>query len=520
MTRLFWQSLLAAPVAIGAALVSTNAIAVQAASIDATGFKAASPESTTSVSASEAVPPEDIPGVNPLEQEPVQLAQITSVSQLSDVLPSDWAYQALQSLVEQYGCIQGYPDRTFRGNSPLTRYEFAAGLNACLDVLTQLGSNSLDPDDLATIRRLQEEFQAELNTLRGRVDALEADVAELEANQFSTTTTFRGQVDFHLGAPLDPYISSVGPETSPTFNSRAMLDFNTSFSGEDLLFVRLQATSGGQPFTDFRGFKEASGLAPGASTLDVVLEDLFYRFPVGDRLDITLAGTGLNSDEYVRTITPFAYSVADAGNPQYLDIGMGGGAGVGISFAFAENLVLDAGYTVNTTGSADPAIGIFQGSSTGGGQSYGASLSYIPEGFLNLSVTYLHGDGANAFAGGPTFGGAVDTFGGQVALDFGGFTVSGYGAYTTFSGGNDFNWLAGIAFNDLFMEGSQLGIYAGQLPQRAVNITGNPFVVEGYYHIPFNQFLSITPAIIYGDANNGSTDDSTIYGAIRTTFRF
>ena len=35
------------------------------------------------------------------------------------------------------------------------------------------------------ICRLQEEFAAELATIRGRVDTLEADVAELEANQFS-----------------------------------------------------------------------------------------------------------------------------------------------------------------------------------------------------------------------------------------------------------------------------------------------------------------------------------------------
>jgi len=34
---------------------------------------------------------------------------------------------------------------------------------------------------------LQEEFAAELATLRGRVDTLEARSAELEANQFSTT---------------------------------------------------------------------------------------------------------------------------------------------------------------------------------------------------------------------------------------------------------------------------------------------------------------------------------------------
>lgn len=61
------------------------------------------------------------------------MAQVTSVSQLSDVQPTDWAFQALQSLVKRYGCIAGYPDGTYRGNRALTRYEFAAGLNACLD---------------------------------------------------------------------------------------------------------------------------------------------------------------------------------------------------------------------------------------------------------------------------------------------------------------------------------------------------------------------------------------------------
>ncbi|HEY9662689.1 MAG TPA: iron uptake porin, partial [Allocoleopsis sp.] len=65
-------------------------------------------------------------------------AQVTSISQLSDVQPSDWAFQALQSLVERYGCIAGYPDGTYRGQSALTRFEFAAGLNACLDRISEL----------------------------------------------------------------------------------------------------------------------------------------------------------------------------------------------------------------------------------------------------------------------------------------------------------------------------------------------------------------------------------------------
>ncbi|MEL6322393.1 MAG: iron uptake porin, partial [Cyanobacteria bacterium J06626_14] len=128
------------------------------------------------------------------------MGQVTSVSQLSDVEPTDWAFQALQSLVERYGCIAGYPDGTYRGNRAMTRFEFAAGLNACLDRINELIAAGLadkvSREDLAVLQRLQEEFAAELATLRGRVDALEARTAELEANQFSTTTKLRGEVIF------------------------------------------------------------------------------------------------------------------------------------------------------------------------------------------------------------------------------------------------------------------------------------------------------------------------------------
>ncbi|MFN5978733.1 MAG: iron uptake porin, partial [Pseudanabaena sp.] len=74
-----------------------------------------------------------------LKQEIQKQAQnVTSVSQLSDVKPTDWAFTALQSLVERYGCIAGYPDRTFRGKQATSRYEFAAGLNACLDKINEI----------------------------------------------------------------------------------------------------------------------------------------------------------------------------------------------------------------------------------------------------------------------------------------------------------------------------------------------------------------------------------------------
>jgi hypothetical protein len=63
------------------------------------------------------------------------LGQVTSISQFRDVSPTEWSFDALRNLVENYGCIVGYPDRTFRGDRALTRNEFAAGLSACLTQL-------------------------------------------------------------------------------------------------------------------------------------------------------------------------------------------------------------------------------------------------------------------------------------------------------------------------------------------------------------------------------------------------
>ena len=169
-----WKSLLASPAIFACTLVFGGAAVAQETS--------ATPEMKQA---------ENINQDNPM-------AQVNSVSQLSDVQPTDWAFQALQSLVERYGCIAGYPNGTYRGNRAMTRYEFAAGLNACLERVNELIATAttdlVKKQDLATLQRLQEEFPTELATLRGRVDVVEAKNAELQANQFSTTTKLTGEV--------------------------------------------------------------------------------------------------------------------------------------------------------------------------------------------------------------------------------------------------------------------------------------------------------------------------------------
>ncbi len=220
-------------------------------------------------SSAKAEPPRDtVQDNNPM-------AQVTSVSQLSDVQPTDWAFQALQSLVERYGCIAGYPDGTYRGNRALTRYEFAAGLNACLDRINELiataTTNLVSKEDLIAIAQLREQFAAELATLRGRIDVLEASTAELEANQFSTTTKLSGLVwanvtgafagedvlleSTELAPPASfggvvarraardavtgrPVTATRTDDPNVTLSNLVWLNFNTSFRGKDKIRVK------------------------------------------------------------------------------------------------------------------------------------------------------------------------------------------------------------------------------------------------------------------------------------------
>ncbi|HEY9763659.1 MAG TPA: S-layer homology domain-containing protein [Trichocoleus sp.] len=105
-----------------------------------------------------------------------ELAQVTSDSPATlypslDVPPDHWASEAVRSLITNYGCLAGYPDGTFRGDQTLTRNEFAAGMNSCLDVISglvqeQQQANAAEREQL--IQSMQE-LQNDLDELEGRV---------------------------------------------------------------------------------------------------------------------------------------------------------------------------------------------------------------------------------------------------------------------------------------------------------------------------------------------------------------
>jgi Carbohydrate-selective porin, OprB family/S-layer homology domain len=304
------------------------------------------------------------------------MAQVTSVSQLTDVKPTDWAFQALQSLVERYGCIAGYPDRTYRGNRAMTRYEFAAGVNACMDRVNELiaaaTADQVKKEDLATLQKLQEEFAAELATLRGRVNALEAKTATLEKQQFSTTTKLRGEVITFLA-------DAFGADASAANNTiaiyRARLEFNTSFTGKDVLRTRLEAANlqnlnAGNPNIDnvsggFGSPQRFGSTFPGAfsdetrllaappsvfdNTNDLRLHDLSYNFSIGDRINVAIAaGTTDPPSLGLDPVTPlwdFATgSISNFANSNPIYYPLTNRAALGVNFKISEAFTLVAGY--------------------------------------------------------------------------------------------------------------------------------------------------------------------------------
>jgi len=495
--------------------------------------------------------------------------QVTSVSQLSDVRPTDWAFQALQSLVERYGCIAGYPDGTFRGNRAMTRYEFAAGLNACLDKVTELikgGTGNLaTKEDLASIQKLQEEFAAELATLRGRVDALEARTAELEANQFSTTTKLNGEVIFALtGIAGGDNANGHAADKTTAFGSRVRLNFDTSFSGKDLLRTRLQVLNLGAFSTNNTNTAEGElrfNAGPfGTASNTVALDALLYQFPIGKSTTVILEANAGAADDFTNTVNPYfdgdggsgALSNFGTRNPIYY---LTGGSGIALRHQFGEKIELSLGYLASNAANPTRGNGLFNGP-------YGglAQLTFKPSDSIALGLTYVNsynfvtGTGSNAsnfprlgsfgFVGSSDLPVSSNSYGAEASWRLNrGFAIGGWAGYTnqrilsnlaTSTGSVQrgdqkiWNWAVTLAFPDLLKEGNVAGILVGMEP-RVTSSTNSTLPkdkdtslhVEGFYQFKLSDNISVTPGLIWltaPDHNNKNSD--LVIGVVRTTFTF
>ncbi|AFZ17260.1 iron uptake porin [Allocoleopsis franciscana] len=339
------------------------------------------------------------------ENNPDSLDQVTNVSQLRDVSPGDWAFEALRSLVERYGCIAGYPDGTYRGNRSLTRYEFAAGLNACLQQIERLisssGEESVRREDLVTLQRIIGEFAPELAALRGRVDGIEERTNELELTQFSTTTKLDGEAIFGVaGIASGDDIFGESADNVWIFGSRARLNLETSFTGRDLLRTRLQAV-GLETFTPrTQTFEGNLAFAGEDANNNVEIDALLYSFPISSSTQVVLMANGGAADDFASTVN---FLDGDGGfgaltrfgtrNPIYYLVE---GSGIGIRQQLGKTFELSLGYLAGDAGNPASGGGLFNGP-------YGAmaQLVYKPSDRFQIGLTYINSYNRETLTGSP-----------------------------------------------------------------------------------------------------------------------
>jgi hypothetical protein len=526
--------------------------------------------------------------------------QVTSITQFSDVYPTDWAYQALSNLIERYGCVAGYPNGTYRGNRAMTRFEAAALLNACLDRVTEV------TDEL---KRLMKEFEKELAILKGRVDGLEARVGELEATQFSTTTKLDAQTSFVIGAnsfggnlkfskkevaAIDRRFPVDGSDTpgqagsnlllasgdqgtafptrksysdyaaerfgATTFNYDTQINFNTSFTGKDLLTTTIRAGNFGQSTflagpTTLSTLEVASESDAGANI--VFIDKIFYSAPIGS--DFTfIIGANVGQDDMM-PMWPSVYPQGDAntvldvltlnGAPGAYNKTQGPGAALNFEkngFVLGLQYVSDLGagpnsnpreggiLTDNSDGVGTVQIG-YQADQWGiaGVYSWLQDPGLVPYTTSYTQLSYLQDVDAslNAFALSAYW--QPENSGWIPGIS------AGWGLNSTNFKGNDTpngyvstsqSWQVSLQWSDAFIKGNTAGMAVGQTTFATDLVGGETpndgnYAWEWWYGFQVTDNITVTPAMFYlsrplGQLTTNNSSFSQFGGLVRTTFTF
>jgi hypothetical protein len=454
----------------------------------------------------------------------------------------------------------------------LSRYEFAAGLNACLSQIERLiaSSESVVKEDIDTINRLTQEFEAELATLGGRVDNLESRTAFLEDHQFSTTTTLQGEVAFNIaqafGDQAAADIDGDGAvnddlDTETVFTDRVRLQLTSSFTGKDKLYTRLTAGNSDNSFQDETGTREGRFAFDGESGNDIVIDRLHYSFPLlNDKLKITAMAGLAGHHFYAETFNDGLNTGGGANgaltrfserNPIYRQGLTGSSAGLGVSYSLGDIAELTAGYIAPNAPDPTEENGLFNGSYSALGQ-----IAFKPTETIKIGATYVRGYDTAPFGSGVLFGGtgtnqgnlrglgtavdsspiATNSFGGQFQWDVtSGISLRGWFSYTDANILDDgeatiLNYAGVLAFPDLLKEGSLGAVVVGaepyltdlELDNGNDNIQDDiPLHVEAFYKYQLNDNISVTPGVVWlVSPNQNSDNDSIVIGALRTTFSF
>ena len=435
-----------------------------------------------------------------------------------NVQPGDWAHQSIKDLVNSRGCDIDVNDKS------LTRFEAASIVNSCLGNVAEVTNVE---------RSLIDEFSSELALLRGRVDGIEARMNEFEAGSFSDTTTLDGKAVFALSA-IDG-ADELGKSEATTLAYVYQMNLNTSFTGDDNLYVRLKSGDGWTNLTN----KPATYHNEAKGTSNALKVDkIWYTFPIGDKVTGTVGP--LIENYYMLAATPSVYK------PKLLKafrfgghgIAFGASTSVGLGLKYVGDNGFASSITVNSKNGED-ASGFLtaedqnkvniMGAYTGDNYHLSATYTTQQKGYtggypyFSTSAAKQKGIDTDGWAlrgwwRPDETGTAVPSI--SVGFDTVSYNTSAAGKYREGEG-----YSVALNWGDIFQADDTIGLAFGAPIKGKDNVTAgttdvDPFLWEAYYSFRPNDSIEITPGIFGGTDAYADTDDD-IFGAVLTTvFRF
>jgi len=369
-------------------------------------------------------------------------------------------------------------------------------------------------------------------TLEGHGDGLEDQQNQFEAGTFSSSTVMDGKAVFDLGA-MD-FSETEGSAESVQFAYSYRLNLNTSFTGDDNLYVRL--LSGSHTSTSWMANSNDGGyLSSVGKTTGLTVDKIWYSFPIGDYNTVWVGPKIENY--YMHGTSPSIYKPVT----KQFTLGGNGNAygastdtGAGWAFKADNGFAISSNVGTKSTTTSGAATGLLTDETK---TSWATQVGYTkPQYSISAIVNakyngwtdgYLHTENADdaLVAGGNHT--AIGLRGWWRPEETGTATPSISVGYDTtkydevITGTDSSNmWFVGLNWQDIFNADDRIGLALAQ-PTKHDDETSDPFAYELYYSFKANDSITITPAIFGGTDRDGGTDGEDVFGTLlQTTFKF
>ena len=376
------------------------------------------------------------------------------------------------------------------------------------------------------------EISEGLAVLESRVDGLEAQQNNFEAASFSDTTTMDGKAVFSIGA-VDADESLTALTDSVKFQYMYVMNLNTSFTGDDNLYVRLKSGNGDKTSSTQKDkvFNEtATGTYLSSTNMndDVLKVDkMWYTMPLGDSITFTVGPKIENY--YMHGTTPSIYK------PVLKQFTLGGNAsaygastspGAGLTWANDSGLALSTNFT-SQKGNEDGGLLTDQVKT-----SWATQIGYTqPRYSVSAIVNQKYNEWEDSYFS--TANGKDRTYTDNSSTNIGlrawwrpeetGSAVPsisvGYDTSETGHASSTDMYFVGLQWQDLFSVDDRVGLAFGQ-PQKREDEATDPFAWEAYYEFQVNDSVSVTPAVFGSSDRNGTAAADLTGVVVETTFKF